>query len=84
MARKVDASSDLLGGVCPPYAHPSPAPTLQLFPDPVGLLPVNSFAEGQASVLSLLQCSALGLAHSNQLTNTNEWVSDSLSYRTQR
>lgn len=85
MARRVDAPSGLLGGFCLPYAHPSLAPTLQLFPDFLSVsCPVSSFGEGQVSVLSVPWCSALGLAHSKQLIHTDKWVSESLSYKTQK
>lgn len=84
MAKRVDAPSGLLGGVRLLYAHPSLAPTLQLFPDFLSAsCPISSFGEGQVSVLSVPWCSALRLAYSKQLIHT-EWISESLSYKTQK
>lgn len=85
MARRVDPFSGPLGGARLPFAHPSLAPTLQLFPDfPLARSPVSSFGEGQVSALSVTRCSALGLAHSKQLISTNKWVSELLCHKTQR
>lgn len=85
VARRVDLPSGLLGGARLPFAHPSLAPTLQLFPDFLSALsPVSAFGEGQVSVLSVTWCSALGLAHSKQLISTNKWVSELLCHKPRR